>query len=240
MRRAVVATALAGLALTLPAQPALALTEGTVLDFVRAQAAQKYQVDVKDVHVSWQGMPLAMIAPTLPDKAQLKLGSVYTLCGTMPVPIEIWSKGRQVAMIFPDLNIDVWESVVVSTSYVQMGTPLTLADLKCQRRLLSTLGSQAYSSISDLAGAVALRDIPAGQVLTTGMAAVPPLVHSGAMVNVSLIDGGLSIQTTGQALQDGRRGQVIRVLNPVSSKDYMGVVTGSDEVVVHLEGGTDQ
>ena len=84
-----------------------------------------------------------------------------------------------------------------------------------------------------------MRDIPPGLVLSTGMAQIPPLIRSGSMVNVKLVAGGLTILTTGQALQDGRRGQVIRVLNPTSQKDYMGMVVGSDEVDVNLEGGNE-
>lgn len=234
-----VAAILAAAALAVTARPALALTEGSVVDFVREQAAQKYQVPLKNVDVKWIGTPLAMIAPHLPDGAHLKLGELYTLSGTMPVPLQVWNKGRQVAMIFPELSIDIWEKVLVAKTYISMGTPLVPSELALERRKQDMLGSDSFTSMESVQGAVAMRDIPPGMVLTSGMAQVPPLVRSGTMVNVKLVAGGLTILTTGQAMQDGRRGQVIRVLNPTSQKDYMGVVKGSDEVDVDLEGGSE-
>ncbi len=230
---------LAAMATVISARPALALTEASVLHFVRSQAAQKYQVSLKDVSVQWKGAPLSMIAHGLPEHPHLELGSVYTLSGTMPVPIEVWDKGKQITTIFPELEVDVWEKVLVASTYIPMGQPVSSSDVKIERRVMSMLGSQPLTSMRSLGGAVAARDIPPGMVLIGGMTSVPPLIRSGTMVNVKLVVGGLTILTTGQAMQDGRDGQAIRVLNPASNKDYTGVVVGRDAVVVNLEAGED-
>ncbi|MBU6427832.1 MAG: flagellar basal body P-ring formation protein FlgA [Cyanobacteria bacterium REEB65] len=218
-------------------RPAMALTEGTIVDFVREQAAQRYQVGLKNVTVQWKGPALGMIAPHLPDDATLKLGSAFTLSGTMPVPLQVWQKGKQVAMIFPELDIDVWEGVLVTTTSISRGSPISKIEIRRERRTLASLGSEAFTSQDALDGAVAMRDLPPGTVLTPAVVNIPPLVLSGSMVNVRLISGGLTILTTGQALQDGRKSQVVRILNPASQRDYMGVVVGKDLVDVQLEGG---
>ena len=220
----------------LHASAARALTEGGICDFVRQQAAQKYQVSPKDVDVKWKGASLATIASDLPASATVRLGSVYMLSGTLPVPLDVLSKGKLVRTIFPELSIDVWEKVLVTTDRIPMGSPVASSQVQTERRTLASLGVPPLTSLDGLADAVAVRDIPPQTVLIPAYFNVPPLVRSGSVINVSLVSGGLTILTTGQALQDGRKGQAIRVLNMSSHRDFTGVVTGQDQVTVQVEG----
>ncbi|MBI6545478.1 MAG: flagellar basal body P-ring formation protein FlgA [Cyanobacteria bacterium NC_groundwater_1444_Ag_S-0.65um_54_12] len=215
--------------------PAEAVSERQILDLVRDATAQQYQVNTKDVEVRWSGNRLAILAPNLPQDGKPKLGKVYNLQGTMPVPIEVWHQGNK-TMIFPRLTIAVWEEVVVSRSAIARGAVLDESSLKLERRSRTSLPSQPYNVLAAVVGAKARREIPPGMPLTSSLLDLPPAVKGGSMVSVRLQSGSLLILTTGQALQDGRSGQVVRVLNPVSRRDYIARVAGPDLVEVTVEG----
>jgi len=60
----------------------------------------------------------------------------------------------------------------------------------------------------------------------------PRVVRSGATVKMIYIDGGLSIETTGAALQDGGVGDFIRLRNADSGVAVEGRVQADGSVLV--------
>ncbi|MNL56605.1 flagellar basal body P-ring biosynthesis protein FlgA [compost metagenome] len=96
------------------------------------------------------------------------------------------------------------------------------------------MGSPAVS-MAALEGAVLKREVPAGAVLVNEMFDLPALVKTGNEVTVKLISGDLVIVTRAQAVANGAMGQLVRVFNPDSRKDYVARVTGIDQVEVRLD-----
>lgn len=55
------------------------------------------------------------------------------------------------------------------------------------------------------------------------------------MVAVKVVSGGLTIIASGQAVSDGAMGQLIRVLNLDTRKDFVARVVGENQVEIQLE-----
>ena len=65
---------------------------------------------------------------------------------------------------------------------------------------------------------VARRSLPEGASLSHSLLAAPILVRRGDAVVVEARDGGLCIRTTGEALEDGAHGKLLKVRVDSGSK----------------------
>ncbi|MBM3274061.1 MAG: flagellar basal body P-ring formation protein FlgA [Candidatus Sericytochromatia bacterium] len=232
--RAVAAVAAASVLVL--AAPALALTEQDCVDFVRNQAALMYRVPLADVSVKWEGPRLADITNRVPKEGTLSLiGNQYRLAGTMPVPLQVFEKGAKVATIYPRLSINVQQEVAVATGRITRGRVIDGSVIRIEKRPATQINGQPFTSIEGLIGATSRVDIPAGAILSGVMVEVPPVIRSGANVSVRVNVGGLSIYSSGQVLQDGRPGQLVRVLNVKSQKEFLAKVAGPEVVEVDVE-----
>lgn len=88
--------------------------------------------------------------------------------------------------------------------------------------------------LDGLVGKAVARPIQAGAVLRQADVMEPQLVYRGTPVKVHVRVGGIDIASTGRALSDGQRGQIVRVFSNVSSRTMEAVVEGPG--VVHLVG----
>lgn len=84
----------------------------------------------------------------------------------------------------------------------------------------------------DVLGMTPRRIVMAGKPLSTNDLEQPKLVERGDTVMITFMDGPLILSTKGTAMQDGARGDVIRVTNINSNKTLDAHVTGSREVAV--------
>jgi flagella basal body P-ring formation protein FlgA len=83
-----------------------------------------------------------------------------------------------------------------------------------------------------LAGLAARRAIAAGEPLTAAVLHVPPVVKSGDSVDVTVRIGLVSVTGTGIASGSGQVGDVIRVMQPNSSRLLTGRIVGTGAVEI--------
>ena len=88
------------------------------------------------------------------------------------------------------------------------------------------------ATLADLEGAAARRDLPAGEVLTLRHLRPVPLVRRGAFVTVTVGRGNVRVKTVAKALEDGAKGQVIRVRDEATRSSYTALVTGSNQLAL--------
>lgn len=90
----------------------------------------------------------------------------------------------------------------------------------------------AVSSPRRLIGMEARRSLAAGRPITSDMVGPPTLVQKNALVVIEYATGPMLLTAKGKALDDGGKGEVVRVMNIDGSKLIQGVVTGADAVSV--------
>ncbi|MEM6852774.1 MAG: flagellar basal body P-ring formation chaperone FlgA, partial [Pseudomonadota bacterium] len=71
-----------------------------------------------------------------------------------------------------------------------------------------------------------------GRPITSDMVGPPTLVQKNALVVIEYATGPMLLTAKGKALDDGGKGEVVRVMNIDGSKLIQGVVTGADAVSV--------
>jgi flagella basal body P-ring formation protein FlgA len=81
-------------------------------------------------------------------------------------------------------------------------------------------------------GKMSRRTLLPGQAIPIAAVDNPRLVSNGGEVRLVFVDGGLSIVTTGSALQDGAVGDLVKVRNDDSGVTVSGVVQPDGAVLV--------
>jgi flagellar basal body P-ring formation protein FlgA len=78
------------------------------------------------------------------------------------------------------------------------------------------------------------RAVPAGRLLTWRDIARRPLVKKGDLVEVSAVDGLLSVTMKGLAMENGAQGETVTIRNPLSRKDFSAMVVDENRVQVRF------
>ncbi|MET0261329.1 MAG: flagellar basal body P-ring formation chaperone FlgA, partial [Rariglobus sp.] len=131
------------------------------------------------------------------------------------------------------LRVSLWRDVMVSAIPLNRGDSLTLQVIETRR--VDALRDRDSLSIS-VAGAdyVFSRAIPAGRPLTWRDVMRRSLVQKGQMVEVLASDGSLVISMKALAMQDGAKGDAVRVRNVESKREFIAKVTAENRAEVRF------
>jgi flagella basal body P-ring formation protein FlgA len=171
---------------------------------------------------------------TLPDgslelKARVRPG--VELTGTVPVTVEAWVDGTQVRALSVALRVVPLVEVLVAARLIPRGAMLDPEDLRVERRGL-VAGVEPLREPAAALGQRAIRRIAPGEVILPAALELPPLVRRGDIVTLTVQGPGLMAVTKGEAREDGKAGQIIRVRNRSSGREVYGQVEGERAVRV--------
>lgn len=122
--------------------------------------------------------------------------------------------------------------VPVLVDNVENGRLIKESDIK-----MINIGERDYSkdmfvSAQDLVGMTPRRMIAAGRPVRQTDVEAPTIVERGELVILSLNEGALSLSTQAKALENGAKGDIIRVVNTASNQTVQAKVTGEKQVQV--------
>jgi len=174
----------------------------------------------------WQGMTFNHATSLPGNTAQLPACSL---------PLQLRASGEAVSLLERQrLEIrcpagDGWSVSVTSQANVflpavhalgiiERGQLITRDDLRLQRINIGKAPRGYFNRFDEVVGKAAKRRIRAGQTLTPALLALPLAVKRGEPVKIVASHEGIEASTAGEALGDGRTGEVIRVRNVRSGK----------------------
>lgn len=111
----------------------------------------------------------------------------------------------------------VTAQVVVASANITANRPIAAAHLARERRDVSSVPG-AISNIDDAVGQASRRAIRAGQVLSTRWLTQPVLVRRGAPVDIVARNAGVEVTVKGEAMEAGRRNEIVHVRNVGNGK----------------------
>jgi flagella basal body P-ring formation protein FlgA len=119
--------------------------------------------------------------------------------------------------------------VVVLAEDLKAGTPIDASALKLERRdVTATPG--AVSNIDEVAGKTSRRAMRAGQLVDRRWLNESVLVKRNGKVTIVARNAGVEVHVAAEALQNGRRGEVISVKNSANGTVIRARVIGPDAV----------
>jgi flagella basal body P-ring formation protein FlgA len=123
----------------------------------------------------------------------------------------------------------VTAEVVVAAQSIATGRPIAAADLMLDRRDVTS----TPDSISDMDAAIgqtSMRPLRPTQVVQKRLLTSPILLKRGQLVQIEVHSGPVQVSSSGEALEPGRAGDIVRVRNIASGKVIRARVTEDGNV----------
>jgi len=134
--------------------------------------------------------------------------------------------------IYVPVTLALMESVVVSRHPLVRGQTVQADDLMLSEVDVSKLHKAYFTRIEDVVGLRSKRAVAGGKTLHAGLLQRAKWVKRGNQVQIVAISGGLEVRMKGKALDDGGRGDRIKVKNLRSGRVITGTVAGTG--LVHV------
>jgi flagellar basal body P-ring formation protein FlgA len=171
--------------------------------------------------------PLAVPAGRLELRVRPRLGGEWL--GSVSAPVEIWINESLHRTVYVPVKIALLTEVLVAVRALPRGTPMGPGDVRIERREVG-IGQDPLSDPAALIGRQAARSLSVGEMVQASFVEQPPLVKRGEVVLLTAEGRGLRAVTEGEAREDGKEGQLVRVRNLSSNREVYGQVDGPRSV----------
>ncbi len=152
--------------------------------------------------------------------------------GRTMLALHLFVDGEPARKLWVNATISVMADVVTVNRPLGKHQHIELSHLSVERRDLARMPSDTVSRIEDALGNRTTRMIYPNTVLQSSMIALPPLVKRGDIVKIVANSGPMTISVTGMVKQQGRKGEMVRVVNTDSKRIVTARVIGPGSVVV--------
>jgi flagella basal body P-ring formation protein FlgA len=116
------------------------------------------------------------------------------------------------------VQASVFLPAVHAARVIERGQTIAAEQLQLQEVNVGRASRGFYNSLDEVVGQGAKRRVRAGQLIAPNLLAAPLLIRRGQQVTIIASQDGISASATGEALANGREGEVIRVRNLGSQK----------------------
>lgn len=124
-------------------------------------------------------------------------------------------------------------AIPVLAHRLEGGSTISANDLDWIQISADRINPSIVTSEHDLVGRELRRDTNGGDLITTHDIIPPRYVVRGSLVTLQIETPYMSLTVQGKALQDGAKGDVIRVMNTQSNRLIEGTVSSPGTVLVH-------
>ena len=132
------------------------------------------------------------------------------------------------------LQARIWRDILVARSSLSRGRLLREADLGTERRDILLLRDALPSAELAESNLELVENLAPGAPLLARSVHARPVIRRGKLLDAVIEDGPLMISVKAEAMEDGLPGQIIRVRNSKSKREFHGKVQDESTVVVAL------
>ena len=183
--------------------------------------AREANADTLSINVTSTPPDLTLPAGTLELRVKGRPGG--ELAGSFSAPVEVWVDGVLIRSVSVPVRVSALYDVLVAARPIGRHEPVGADTVRVERREV-TVGQEPLREIAAVLGRRATRAIPPGEPIQGSMLELPPLVRRGEIVLLTIEGKGLRAVARGEAREEGKAGQVIRVRNLASGREVYGQV----------------
>lgn len=140
--------------------------------------------------------------------------------------------GSRPWVVYVSAKVRAFQEVLVAGRFLPRGTQLTHADLKAERRDLTTLAAGYETDVARLVGKGLRRSLREGAVIPPRALKAPDLVKRGERVTIVVNHSGMQVTASGIALRDATQGEYVQVRNETSKRVVEGQVVAARRVQI--------
>lgn len=199
--------------------------------FLLQSVADILKKEISDVQLEIVSFPQAVLLPSknytlvFPSK-KIKLASFLS------VPLEIHVGGTLYRRILVGMRLQVYGKVYALNKTLMKGDAFSGDAVTEGIDDLAKLPYDILQDVESIHGMVSKENLAEGSILRKSAFEHPKLVRMGDALEILASVGGVKVSTKGKALQDGKKGDVIRVENVDSKKFVYAEVVSTGQVEV--------
>jgi len=180
--------------------------------------------------------PLVVPAGERPHEVLSILEPGALRSGALSIPVRVLVDGSLYRTVWTSWEVELWETRAVLKRALRAGEALA-GDMLENKRMLVTARSAADPRAFDAAavsGAIAARDLAAGEPLHEGDLVRPKLVQRGDTLFLEIKKGAIRARVPAAAQEEGAAGDTIRVALLEGEREMQAVVVARDLVRIDL------
>lgn len=221
----------------------LTTTESFVSE-VKMKVENFYNVTSENVSVDWTDDKLEkklLSIQKVNTKKNLEIkvqdNMLKNIAGKSGLPIEVYLDGKLNTILYVKCKVSVYKNVLVAKVPIKRGELVTDEHFKLAKVSIMGLGLQTLTDSSNLVGKSALIDIKENTVISSNFLKEKVVVFKGNQVTIRIVNGSLTLLSSGEALQEGIIGQNIMIkVSGSAKKTVVAKVIDSSVVEVNLGG----
>lgn len=214
-------------------EPSAAFERGALIESLAAEIAAHYSISESldvDLVRPWTS-PAAIDGEAAASVAVIEYPE--SLASSMLVRVRYAQGQRILREDTLVLRVSLWREGMIAAIPLKRGDPVSLQGVTTRR--VDALRDRDTLPLSAVGEDYALaREIPAGRALSWRDVVRRPLVRRGQMVEVQAGSGALVITMKALAMQDGAHGEVVRMRNLESKRDFAAKVVAENRAEVRL------
>ena len=154
------------------------------------------------------------------------------MLGHVPLVISFRVDGKSIRKVPVSGKVSVSQRLLKAAKRIKSGMDIERGDLVLAMEERISLRDQVLTDPEEVVGKRAVRTIQPGQIITAKLIEEPPMVKKGKTVIIKAENNWLRVTVLGKVLENGRRGDQVRVLNISSGKEIFSIVRGPGLVEV--------
>lgn len=153
------------------------------------------------------------------------------------IPLRVLARVEEIpaARFMATAIVDDWREVPVLNKPLERGMLITPSDVELVRLNMFKQPPDIADNLEEVVGRAVKNRISAGETLRKSLIDIPPLVEQGRRVTLLYKNGGLQATATGVAMDNGLRGDSIRVKNESSKKIVKAKIASADVLEVEAQ-----
>jgi len=186
-------------------------------------AVRGYPADAAGLSVQPTAAPPDLTLPAGNLDLKVRGRPPAELVGSISVTVEAWVDGVLHRSVSVPVRVSALSEVLVAARPIARHALLEAEDVRLERREV-VAGQGPLRELGAVLGRRAIRALSPGEPILAGMVELPPLVRRGDIVLLTAEGRGLRAMTQGEAREEGKMGQVVRVQNLASGREVYGQV----------------
>jgi flagella basal body P-ring formation protein FlgA len=150
------------------------------------------------------------------------------------VTVGVRCSGSSPWSIYVPARVQVYDRVIVAARPLSRGSVLKAGDLDIAELDVTSLAGGYFSESQQAVGMSLRRNVQLGTALGPGLVELPKVIRRGERVQIVARVHGMQVTMDGEALEDGAKGDRIRVRNRSSKRNVEGLVAGPGIVEVRF------
>jgi flagella basal body P-ring formation protein FlgA len=148
--------------------------------------------------------------------------------------VEILVNEKQITAFGVPVRLQVWDKIWVASDTINRGETLSAANIKVETKEIGLIAEKVVREETALDGNLVKKSFVPGEVIDMRFVESIPVIMKTSQVSLVFKTPLITVNLPGEALDNGKMGDYIKVRNKNYKKDYIGKVIGANTVLINL------